>query len=664
MSILSNLKVSHAVTIAGVVPIIFSIVIMLYLISYLNNGVDEARLENDAVKLALAMEGVAHSFAVERGLTAGYVGNNSEQNRQKLIAQRKLSDEVEEVVLSLTPDDFQVLHAEELHALLKPIKKDLEEKVAIRRAVDNAEFNLQFFTYYSDLNKHALVSIKHLIADVRDPHAAKAIESWLALLWMKERAGQYRGKLNGILARDLGYTELEKYQIYEYVASEHDYQEEFLDVAAPHDQVLFKEVIKKIEWTRVDALVHDFLDQKDLAAVNNTGNWFDMATQKISLIRGLSNVLQEEIIDISAVSNQKVSITRTIFIVVFSVLVLIIGWFIKVVLHSISTRVEMINQQLQAISKDRDLTGQLDNTSNDEIGQIIQSLNYHLRHLNQSFVLLHDKASDSKVNMDHLGSASRKVLSETQDQFARTDQIAASIREMALTSTSISEDMQIAAKETESMQKQSIQGSDRMKSILSSINSLSKEISSSHSVVQEVTEQTETIGTILQTIESIAEQTNLLALNAAIEAARAGEQGRGFAVVADEVRSLAQRTQDSTEEIRSMIHSLTSSSKNALRSMGECTNMAGQTLEIVDGNVAMIQSLFESIDRINATIERVATASEEQSQVSKDVNRNVQEVSMKSEGILASVTQSDTDTKEVNARFDEVLDEVNSYRHS
>ena len=224
--------------------------------------------------------------------------------------------------------------------------------------------------------------------------------------------------------------------------------------------------------------------------------------------------------------------------------------------------------------------------------------------------------------------------------------------------------MQSSAQATESIRAQSTQASERMQSILHSIANLSSEVEGGHKAVQSVTTNTEQISSILQTIESIAEQTNLLALNAAIEAARAGEQGRGFAVVADEVRTLAQRTQNSTEEIRSMIEALVGSGKSALKSMDQCANMATDTSGVVRDNVTMMQGLFDDIEQLAQTIERVATASEEQSQVSEEINRNIQNVSERSERILDLVNKTDEGSEQAKQRFDSVLKEISSYKLS
>ncbi|MEO9655961.1 methyl-accepting chemotaxis protein [Marinomonas sp.] len=660
MSLFSRLKVSHAVTIVGVVPSLFSVIIMVLLVSYLNQEVEEGYIENDMIKLSSLLGDVAHHHAVERGLSAGFLASNGARSGDALLAQRQRSDQSEQAIKELTSEDFLALPQSDLSSLLKPILDTLKNKTETRAKIDGLDLNNGAFSYYSDLNRRALAAIKHMLFDVSDPEVAKILESRLALLWMKERIGQYRGALNGVFTQG-SVTPKRKVEISAFAHDELNWHEDFFEMATDHDLVLYREMLKKPEWLAVDKVLNKFLEQENLQSIKGPEDWFAIATAKISLIVNLSDKIGLEVLALSDATVKHAEFYRLVLIVVFLLLILPIMLFARVVVKSISERVQLINQVLQAVSDKRDLSGQVESSSKDELGQIIASINDHLTHLNDSFKLMFDKASESKISMEQLGLASQSVLAETQEQFSRTEQIAAAVEEMSLTSAAISEDMQLAATETETMQKQSTLGSERMQLILSSMEDLSKEVSGGFDAVQNVKEQTDIIASILQTIESIAEQTNLLALNAAIEAARAGEQGRGFAVVADEVRSLAQRTQGSTEEIRSMIDSLVSSSQNALYSMKECTDMSSQTMGVVDENVSMIQALFDSIDRINQTIERVATASEEQSQVSEEVNSNVQEVNDRTQSILTSVTQTNKDAQDVNKRFDEVLKEVGSY---
>ena len=378
----------------------------------------------------------------------------------------------------------------------------------------------------------------------------------------------------------------------------------------------------------------------------------------------MADKISEEILGLSASLTSKSQMYRNILVIGFVILITPVIWLAFTLTRSITRRVELISQALSNVSSERNLTGKIENMSNDELGDIIQYLNVHLDHLRDSFSLMVNMASESKDSMSVLSGFSQSALKETKNQFDQTDLMASAVEEMSLTSNTISQDMQSSAQATESIRAQSTQASERMQSILHSIANLSSEVEGGHKAVQSVTTNTEQISSILQTIESIAEQTNLLALNAAIEAARAGEQGRGFAVVADEVRTLAQRTQNSTEEIRSMIEALVGSGKSALKSMDQCANMATDTSGVVRDNVTMMQGLFDDIEQLAQTIERVATASEEQSQVSEEINRNIQNVSERSERILDLVNKTDEGSEQAKQRFDSVLKEISSYKLS
>ncbi|MDW2132537.1 methyl-accepting chemotaxis protein, partial [Vibrio sp. 2129(2023)] len=168
------------------------------------------------------------------------------------------------------------------------------------------------------------------------------------------------------------------------------------------------------------------------------------------------------------------------------------------------------------------------------------------------------------------------------------------------------------------------EGRNVMSSNISTINQLETRLHESVSAVSELQKMSGQIGSILDVIRNIAEQTNLLALNAAIEAARAGEQGRGFAVVADEVRVLSQRTHGSTEEIRTMIETLQSNTKLAVNSMQASTSLADTSVDYAQQAHDSLTSITNSITEINDMAMQIASAAEEQRAVSEDISRNTQ----------------------------------------
>jgi len=661
VSFFSNLKVSQSVAIVGILPSLFAIIIVVFLVNNLNKQVNEGLVAEDMVTLSVLLDGVAHNFAVERGLSAGFLGSKGSNGKEVLLAQRKVADQAEDALNNTSVEAFGALTADQLNRLRDPVLSILKNKEKVRQKVDASAADNGAFDFYSEVNRQALNAIQRVILGISNRDIAKALEARLSLLWMKERAGQYRGALNGVFAAQT--TTLKRQsQIAAFIEDEHHQLEHFNATASQSEKEMLDAVVKNDQWKAVVQATDAFLSMTDVSSVQGPSNWFALATGKIGLIKGVADKISIEIHHLSMSLTSKSVFYRNGLIIGFILLISPVIWLAFSLIRSLSRRVERISQALSDVSENRNLVGSIENTSKDELGDIIQYLNLHLDHLRDSFGLMVNMASESKESMNVLGDFSRSALQETKDQFNQTDLMASAVEEMSLTSNTISQDMQSSAEATENIREQSTQGSQRMQTILQSIASLSSEVEGGHKAVQSVTTNTEQISSILQTIESIAEQTNLLALNAAIEAARAGEQGRGFAVVADEVRTLAQRTQNSTEEIRSMIEALVGSGKVALQSMAQCASMAADTSEVVRENATMMQGLFDAIEQLAQTIERVATASEEQSQVSEEINKNIQNVSERSERILDLVNKTDEGSEQAKQRFETVLKEISSYK--
>ncbi|MEO9273475.1 methyl-accepting chemotaxis protein [Marinomonas sp. 5E14-1] len=660
MSILSNLKVSQAIVIVGFFPSLFAVFVTALLALDLNKQVNEGLVAEDMVRLSVLLDDVAHNFAIERGLSAGFLGSKGSKGKEALLAQRKVADETEVALQNVNPDSFNMMTLEQLNHVRDPILSRLKEKNDIRQKVDRLVTNNNAFVFYSEVNRQALNAIQLVMSDIKDRTIAKALEARLSLLWMKERIGQYRGALNGVFAAQKT-TDMRQSQIVAFIDDEHHQLEHFYTVSSDWEANLLNEAFKDEQWQKVEEITEEFITLTDVSYVQGPENWFALATGKIALIKSVTDEIGSELQDL----NMSLTSTNKLYfnglIISFFALIGPIIFLAFVLIRSINTRVRLINSSLLNVSDKRDLVSEIDNSSHDELGEIIHYLNLHLSHLRRSFGVMLELSSESKECMSTLSGFSKSALQETQEQFNQTDLMASAMEEMSLTSATISKDMQISSETTETLYEQSTQGAGNMEAILQSITGLSSEVENGHEAVQSVAKNTEQISTILETIESIAEQTNLLALNAAIEAARAGEQGRGFAVVADEVRTLSQRTQSSTDDIRSMIQSLIGSGDNALKSMSQCKKMASESSDIVNENVSMLQGLFGSIETLVKTIDGVATAAEEQSQVTKEINQNIQNVRDRSEKILDMVTKTDQGANFAKQHCQNVLTEVASY---
>ena len=197
---------------------------------------------------------------------------------------------------------------------------------------------------------------------------------------------------------------------------------------------------------------------------------------------------------------------------------------------------------------------------------------------------------------------------------------------MAATANEIARNASAAAEAAGSADRESRQGQDIVEEAVRAINALAGKVEEANDLIAQLEADSDRIGTVLDVIRGIAEQTNLLALNAAIEAARAGEQGRGFAVVADEVRTLASRTQQSTREIQSMIEALQERTTQAAQAMQEGSNQARTGVDKVTLSGEALQKIVKAVITITDMNTQIATASEQQSAVSEEINRNVSSI--------------------------------------
>jgi len=301
-------------------------------------------------------------------------------------------------------------------------------------------------------------------------------------------------------------------------------------------------------------------------------------------------------------------------------------WFSFVVTRSIVRPARTLVRDLGRLSSG-DFSVAIKATTRDEIGQVAESAQQVQVHLSDLIRQIVSAARQLASSADSLMQHSEQAAERLQRQRSDTDQVAASVNEMSATVQEVARNAEAAAVATTEADRQANNGKLVVTEAIGAIDRLASEVEEVSGAIHHLENETNTIGSVINVITEIAEQTNLLALNAAIEAARAGEQGRGFAVVADEVRSLASRTQESTEEIRRIIEHLQQGAVNAVRVMAAGQARAGQSVEMAEKVGESLATIAEAVATIKDMNSMIASAAEEESAVANEINRNVISIS-------------------------------------
>jgi len=625
--VLKNMKISLKLLLVLAIPIIG--MILFATVNLLDDlrTLSSMRTTQSLITVSTASGALVHELQKERGLTAGFLGSKGEKFKEELHKQRQAVDNAAEKLQATIAG--QGSRIEVLKATLDVVTSNLQRIASIRSATD--ALNLEpkaSFGYYTGLIAACQNVAYAVVSNAAAPDIALKAFGYTAFQAMKESNGQLRATVNGILAADA--SDAASYQrVVRIAAAEELRQANFKRFADPLLVKEFQERVTTAPPTKQSEEMLTSVLDKGIGSGFGIApeQWFSTISAKINLQKELEDKLAVSLTQLAeqrATQAKRGLVFSVTLTVIFSMLAIGLGFVIIAgITKPLQTLVTMLHDIAQG---EGDLTRRLAEDRRDELGEVAHWFNQFVSNIHDIITQVCGTTTQVATASSQLHGTAEQIATAAEEVAAQSATVATASEEMSATSNDISHNCTLASDSACRASQTANSGADVVKETICGMQAIADKVRESAHTVESLGARSDQIGAIVGTIEDIADQTNLLALNAAIEAARAGEQGRGFAVVADEVRALAERTTKATHEIGEMIKAIQTETEGAVASMEQGVREVEKGMDSSRRSGDALQQILEAISDVNLQVQQIATAAEEQTAVTGEISSNIHQI--------------------------------------
>ena len=582
-----------------------------------------AATDIDLITLIAAVESVAHHHAVERGLTAGYLGNPTVQGKEKVYTQRQHADDAASKVISLLQNTD--VYSERVVKIVNPLISYLREKDALRKEVDSQN-GARAFAFYSSLNASALNAATSLTIYVNSLASKEQLSNAILLAQLKERLGQLRGKVNGAIAKreasDIVTSELTGYrQEAQYLAGKlennlpHESNIEFTKAMTSNNAKMIERTLQKLSSGGVD-----------FNSLPTSSDWFGAATSQIKDVKAILDNIWEKVNENAERMHRNAILSLVLTLIIISVGIVVIAIIYRTLLYILNTQLTRLTQNLAKIAENGDLTIDVEMPMQNELGRVSVAINTTILALKDVIKGLEQSIEASSRLSSELETSCIEMVHDAGKTQQRSLNIASALEEISVTSTDIAKSGFDTLAACKSLDELAIEAFDINESIRMAMKLLEDDMTHVEVNAAAMEKQVTDISSILETINTLSDQTNLLALNAAIEAARAGEHGRGFAVVADEVRKLAQNSRDASAQIATLLASLQQASLVVVQDVNKSASAVKKSVDITGRGRETAEKVKDAASNVELMANNMSAAAEQQSVTTQEVAKDIVDV--------------------------------------